>query len=68
MFRFLLLLLLLLPSQTTLAGEPIDELPLVPQGFTVDVIATEPLVSNPCVMAFDREGHLFVAIGVRKSD
>ena len=40
-----------------------DGLPTVPDGFTVDVIAREPLVSNPCVMAFDRLGRICVAQG-----
>ena len=39
------------------------ELPIVPEGFVVDVVAREPLVSNPCVMAFDRRGRLFVGQG-----
>ena len=38
-------------------------MPIVPDGFTVDVVAKEPLVSNPCVMAFDRLGRVFVAQG-----
>ena len=63
MSRFFPLVLLLLIPRSTFAGELTDELPLVPEGFTVDVIATEPLVSNPCVMAFDRQGRLFVAQG-----
>ncbi|MBD3676188.1 MAG: PmoA family protein [Planctomycetaceae bacterium] len=63
MSRFFPLFLLLLIPRPTFAGELTDELPLVPEGFTVDVIATEPLVSNPCVMAFDRQGRLFVAQG-----
>ena len=37
--------------------------PVVPNGFVVDVIAREPLVSNPCVIAFDRLGRTFVAQG-----
>lgn len=40
-----------------------DELPLVPKGFAVDVIAKEPVVSNPCVMAFDRLGRICIAQG-----
>ncbi|MEM0924781.1 MAG: PVC-type heme-binding CxxCH protein, partial [Planctomycetota bacterium] len=39
------------------------DLPMVPDGFTVDVVAKEPMVSNPCVMAFDRFGRLCVAQG-----
>jgi putative membrane-bound dehydrogenase-like protein len=40
-----------------------DDLPIVPEGFVVDVIAQEPMVSNPCVMAFDRLGRLFIGQG-----
>ncbi|MEZ6126239.1 MAG: DUF6807 family protein [Planctomycetaceae bacterium] len=40
-----------------------DQLPIVPDGFVVDVVAREPMVSNPCVMAFDRLGRIFVAQG-----
>lgn len=38
-------------------------LPVVPDGFVVDVVAREPVVSNPCVMAFDHRGRLFVGQG-----
>ena len=40
-----------------------DGLPIVPEGFVVDVVAAEPMVSNPCVMAFDSLGRLCVAQG-----
>ena len=40
-----------------------DDLPIVPDGFTVDVVAKEPMVSNPCVMAFDHLGRICVAQG-----
>ncbi|MGC6550801.1 MAG: PVC-type heme-binding CxxCH protein [Rubripirellula sp.] len=40
-----------------------DDLPQLPDGFTVDVVAREPMVSNPCVMAFDRQGRICVAQG-----
>lgn len=40
-----------------------DDLPLVPDEFVVDVVAREPMVSNPCVLAFDRRGRLCVAQG-----
>ena len=57
---FLVATLLLLASGPSTAD---DGLPIVPDGFVVDVVATEPLVSNPCVMAFDRLGRLCVAQG-----
>lgn len=40
-----------------------DDLPFVPEGFTVDVVAREPMVRNPCVMAFDRLGRICVGQG-----
>lgn len=40
-----------------------DELPKVPDGFEVSVFASEPLVRNPCAMAFDARGRLFVSQG-----
>ncbi|MCP4192631.1 MAG: c-type cytochrome [Planctomycetaceae bacterium] len=40
-----------------------NDLPLLPKGFAVDVIAREPMVSNPCVMAFDRFGRICVGQG-----
>lgn len=40
-----------------------DELPIVPQGFTIDVIAKEPFVRNPCAMAFDRLGRICIGQG-----
>ena len=39
------------------------ELPQVPDGFTVSVFASEPLVRNPCAMAFDVRGRLYVGQG-----
>ena len=39
------------------------ELPQVPGGFTVSVYASDPLVRNPCVMAFDVRGRLYVGQG-----
>ncbi|MEM9588200.1 MAG: hypothetical protein AAGA03_13040, partial [Planctomycetota bacterium] len=40
-----------------------DGPPLLAEGFVADLVATEPLVRNPCVMAFDRLGRLCVAQG-----
>ncbi len=37
--------------------------PIVPEGFVVDIVAREPMVSNACVMAFDRRGRIFVGQG-----
>lgn len=58
MMRCLLLTSVLI---TTVQGE--DSLPVVPDGFVVDVVAREPMVSNPCVMAFDQRGRLFIGQG-----
>lgn len=38
-------------------------LPEVPEGFEVSVFASEPLVRQPCSMAFDWQGRLFVGMG-----
>lgn len=57
----LTLLLLFLASPLVVAAD--DDLPGVPDGFVVDVVAKEPMVSNPCVMAFDSLGQLCVAQG-----
>jgi len=40
-----------------------DSLPTVPDGFEVTVFASEPLVRQPCSMAFDSRGRLFVGMG-----
>lgn len=37
--------------------------PILPPGFVADVVAAEPLVSNPCVMAFDRQGRICIGQG-----
>ena len=39
------------------------ELPEVADGFTVSVFASDPLVRNPCAMAFDVRGRLYVGQG-----
>lgn len=38
-------------------------LPAVPEGFEVTVFAKEPMVRQPCSMAFDSRGRLFVGMG-----
>jgi putative membrane-bound dehydrogenase-like protein len=38
-------------------------LPSVPEGFEVTLVASEPLVRQPCSMAFDRRGRLFIGMG-----
>lgn len=38
-------------------------LPKVPDEFTVTLFASEPMVRQPCSMAFDERGRLFVGMG-----
>ena len=40
-----------------------NALPRVPAGFEVKIFAKEPLVRQPCSMAFDAKGRLFVGMG-----
>ena len=40
-----------------------DALPTVPPGFAVSFFAREPLVRQPCSMAFDAKGRLYVGMG-----
>ncbi|MEN9675642.1 MAG: hypothetical protein RIS76_1538, partial [Verrucomicrobiota bacterium] len=39
-----------------------DALPTVPAGFEVSFFAREPLVRQPCSMAFDAKGRLCVGM------
>lgn len=55
------ILVILLTTKIAFAND--SDLPTVPEGFVVDVVAKEPMVSNPCVMAFDRLGRIFVGQG-----
>ncbi len=57
------LTLLALLTMSPLPWASANDLPIVPEGFVVDVVAREPMVSNPCVMAFDQQGRLCVAQG-----
>ena len=41
----------------------LDALPTAPSGFEVSLFAKEPLVRQPCSMAFDARGRLFVGMG-----
>ncbi len=59
----------LLVMSGTLAADLIDttahhkELPALPEGFEIRIIAREPLVRHPCSLAFDARGRLFVGMG-----
>jgi putative membrane-bound dehydrogenase-like protein len=55
-------LLCLLSVVPAIAAENFG-LPTVPPGFTVSLFAREPLIRNPCVLAFDARGRLFVGQG-----
>ncbi|MBL9202492.1 MAG: c-type cytochrome [Opitutaceae bacterium] len=62
--RAWLLALPLLPTLLGRAAEPASRLvPPAPPGFVVDLAAREPLIRNPCTMAFDTRGRLFVGQG-----
>ncbi|MFN5949721.1 MAG: hypothetical protein ACK43N_14595, partial [Pirellulaceae bacterium] len=50
-------------GQFTDAAADASLLPSVPEGFEVTVFASEPLVRQPCSMAFDRRGRLFIGMG-----
>lgn len=41
----------------------LEALPTAPPEFAVELFAKEPLVSNPCALAFDSRGRLFVGMG-----
>jgi putative membrane-bound dehydrogenase-like protein len=41
----------------------LDALPTVPEGFEVNMFAREPLLRNPCSIAFDARGRMFVSMG-----
>ena len=49
-------------SLTNRSGD-LDALPSVPPGFNIEFAAREPLVRNPCAMAFDFAGRMFVGMG-----
>ena len=41
----------------------LDTLPIVADDFEIEFVAREPLTRNPCAMAFDFKGQLFVGMG-----
>ena len=41
----------------------LDAVPAVPAGFSATMFAREPLVRNPCSIAFDARGRMFVGMG-----
>lgn len=60
--KYVCLLLLFLHSAQSHAEDRV-ELPQVADGFTVSVVASDPLVRNPCAMVFDIRGRLYVGQG-----
>lgn len=47
-------------------GDPdadLNAVPIVPEGFEVTLVAKEPLVRNPCAIAFDGQGRMFIGQG-----
>ena len=56
--RGLLAVLMVCPA--VLRGE---EMPTVPDGFRIALVAREPLVRNPCAMVFDARGRLCIGMG-----
>ncbi len=62
--------LALLCGQVLFAADPAkvispteELLPTLPAGFTAQLFAREPAIRNPCAMAFDARGRLFVGQG-----
>jgi len=45
------------------AGAAPSPLPTAPEGIEIKLVAREPLVRNPCALAFDSRGRLFVGQG-----
>jgi len=45
------------------AAGTVPDGPIVPDGFRVQLVAREPLVSNPTCMTFDKRGRLFIGQG-----
>src|SRR3954471_16974773 len=61
MIRRIFIVCVLLVARTVAAQSAV--LPSVPPGFKVELYAREPDVRNPCAMAFDARGRLFVGQG-----
>lgn len=49
-------------------GDPFADLnafPTAPEGFEITLVAKEPLVRNPCAIAFDGRGRMFIGQGAQ---
>lgn len=55
--------ILIVPALVLCGFATADDGPIVPPEFAVDVVAKEPLVRNPCAMAFDRLGRICIGQG-----
>lgn len=60
MTRFLLLVVMVLVA-TASARTWAADLPRVPEGYTVEIVAEAPLVKHPMLATFDDRGRLFIA-------
>ena len=59
-----LLLPAIFPGLLCAAAEPAAKLlPVAPPGVAVTLVAREPLLRNPCALAFDARGRLFAGQG-----
>ncbi|QDU78736.1 HEAT repeat protein [Polystyrenella longa] len=45
----------------TVSSSPAAELPVVPEGYSIEVVAEHPLVNYPMMAGFDDRGRLFIA-------
>ncbi|MFM8723639.1 MAG: hypothetical protein ACKON9_00785, partial [Planctomycetaceae bacterium] len=52
-----------LPGQFNDSNFDPQQLPQVPSGFRAELFALEPLVRQPCSMAFDSRGRLLIGMG-----
>ena len=52
--------------QKNQGSDPLADLeafPVAPEGFRVSLVAREPVVQNPCAIAFDQRGRIFIGQG-----
>ena len=60
MWELTVLLVAMMVSPVVLRGE---DMPTVPDGFRISLVAKEPLVRNPCAMVFDAHGRMCIGMG-----
>src|SRR5690349_6003400 len=61
--RFVLPLLAVLGLIGSTTSRATEDFPIVPEDLAVALYAKEPLVQNPCAIAFDAKGRLCVGMG-----